>query len=355
MKPIGISGAAGSRVGRIVFYASAAALGILFVFSSIYLSISYSKPSATTRSITVADAEIETPVSYIFHVKPTMLYDYNTRVGGDSSPAAITRGLYYNMSIRYTGPAPRNTYYRRVSVVATREWSKTLNDTGWIAFPGNQRLNESYINTTRIDEIVSTINKELGLGGMRGYTYTEKTMILVRTRSESYYAEPTLTVKKTGSDKKIHVYVDGTENTYTHRYGETRETTISIGPFTEPTRDARRIFFYTTLASGLGLAAATYYALRADGYDEEERLRRHGVEVIDGRILGISAQTTVLLRDIGDLARIAVFENKPIIRKSGEGKKTYAVIGDTALYIYREPATGPGGDERETNKGEMPG
>ncbi len=334
---------------RYFLYAVAVASAIVLVYSSIGLSLAYKHPVTVSSTSTSLEAVAVADVSTAIHIRPSLLYDYADVIKASTAPVTLARGVEYNLSYRLSGKRVTELSYRRTVVLSTREWSKTLNDTGWVRVDAATLRLHGYINLTGLAGMVKTINRELGLGSY-GYKYVETIAITARTSDgKTYSLTPRIVLEQGGSgDKKIHVSTAGTRQRYTETSSYTAATTTTLGPYTGPTGDARRLFLATTLVSGLVLAATLYSSTREQVPEHIRELEKHRDIVVHGEVKGVFTQV-IELETIRDLIKTAYSNRQNIVEtKNGE----YIVVTSQTLYVYK-PAENRGNNNREDKHQEI--
>jgi len=325
---------------------------ILTAASAISLFYAYQKPTYERQTIILGTYTHEAIYDYIAELKPNIIYNKTAlRPGEGTLYTAITTRI--NVTFTYTfssNPNPESANITRESIVIEIEspgkWAKTLRES---EIREIMNLEGSVNFTFRIDcavirQLIDRIDKEVG-------TYTSSyniyvtptirinTIVAERTINETYTPELTIAFK-TGTEKGNYISIDGLSQTRSRSITETKEI---VHPEVEAQRN---ISYLTTVITSIGLAVSAITYIRELGKlkprEVAEKIRRVAEEykdiIAETEKAPPETQTTIEVKSLEDLTKIAEILAKPIIKTAEHEEQTFYIIDGNIKYQYRVKA-----------------
>lgn len=218
---------------------------LLFVFSFLSLAslagVYYTHQLLTEeeRSIPLGTYRHNGNYTYIAKLKPNEIYNKTTLEPGEGTIyTRITESLDITFSYTFEtsrlGPANITTEYIINAYLDTPEWSKQINSSNIntlssINTTTEQFSNNFFINVSSVDEIVKTINNEIGAHtATSNYNYTIRPQIHTVATTDAgtidEHFDPTITIGfRYESDKGYYITIEGLQNTKSSVLTQTTE------------------------------------------------------------------------------------------------------------------------------------
>lgn len=296
---------------------------------------------------TIYNYENQGTFDYTATLKPNLIYNKTTLKPREGTIfKKITKQIDVNFTYIFTSSKTSNItiHYQTYQQVITPKWmkeiaktqEKMLNTTGTHM---HVVINDiSPINITSLDSLIQKISQETGLY-ITHYTLNLTVQIRIEANydmgliSESFTPQLTMEFKSTASEGDVITVGD-----LTHiKTGRVTNTEKIHQPWVVTQRYVSYGLFSTSLA-GLAIASWAYVKTRPPKALKPEALIRDVTEPYEEIIVetteepkGIEAATTVTVKTLEDLIKIADILSKPVlqIRKSQKALEFQVVDGST--------------------------
>jgi len=317
------------------------AFSVLAIVSSLFIYISHTEPVEEEKNITILTYANIGRYEYVAKLKPNFLYN-KTFIKTGEGVLYMRIVEYVNVTFTYIFTITKSaeitvTYNLSITLTSSAGWSKTFanKEGGKLTFEGGTaRLTLNIpIDVSFYEGVVKLINKETGINVM-DYTLILKPEIHTVADAGGYRVdslfEPKLEFKAQYSSRGEIYTLDGLE----HRDERTLTHTEKI---THPEVLTRRYTSYVIAAPVyLGLTYAIYNFVKIHPSEKpiESKLKpyKEFIVIATQEPTYEAGKTTVRVKTLEDLSRIADMLMKPIIYEEISGKED-AKIKRHILYV----------------------
>ena len=319
---------------------------ILLVLSSVMLVYSYKIPvnRNVVKTIKYADLNVVSDTKFI--VKPALIYDYKTIIGGTKTYYSLVKEVIVRIMLNSKvyhitnagNPSEVKASFTESTYIKTSEWSKeVVINSSVLNNKANQYTIEFRINMLNVSEIVNKINSEINKI-TNEYKIIITPNIIVSVKYENGL------VKKYTISPTIQITIDRNANVVTISIDDTQKTimtknTIALKNYLNPIRisvnDARFYsFIFTSILAPLALGS-TFYYLHKYGLNRKEKnlLEKYGKYIIKGEIKALGDKPVIRIEDSKLLIKLAKIYKKPIIYDE-KNNSFFIVMSDTA-YMFK--------------------
>ncbi|MEM1607473.1 MAG: DUF5305 family protein, partial [Candidatus Bathyarchaeia archaeon] len=317
------------------------------------LFYAYQKPTYERQTIVLGTYTHRATYDCIAELKPNIIYNKTTlRQGEGTLYTAITTRINVTFTYTFTSnPNPESANIIMENIVVEIEspgkWVKTLRES---EIREIMSLEGSVNFTLRIDcaairQLIDKIDKEVGTYTSSYNVYVTPTIrinaiVAERTVNETYTPELTIAFK-TGTEKGNYISINGLNQTRNRSITETKEI---AHPEVEAQRNAS---YLATATTAIGLAASAITYIRESSKlkpkkEGDEKVRRVAEEykdiIAEAEKAPPETQTTIEVKSLEDLTKIAEILAKPIIKTAEPEEQTFYIIDGNIKYQYTAKA-----------------